>query len=53
MGTLKQLNQMYKMAVWDNKGRQYLPIYGRYGDIIRYGHATEAIDNWLNQRRQT
>lgn len=48
MGKFEFLNKMYKMAVWDNEGRQYLPVQDYDGQISHYARATEAIEVWLH-----
>ena len=40
----KRLCQMHRLAVWDNKGREYLPLYGYDWQIEAYAPAKEAID---------
>ena len=39
----KRLQQMFLMAVWDETGRQYLPVHGYDGQISHYALAPEAL----------
>ena len=52
----QQLEHMYKLAVWDNHGRMYMPVYSdnevvayaRTGEALHactYDHAKEIISN--------
>lgn len=39
-----QLLQMYRMAVWDNAGRMYLPVWDYENkEITNYARANEAL----------
>jgi hypothetical protein len=45
---------MHSLAVWDNKGHQYLPIFDRNWEHVEmYAPALEAeeinINNWLSK----
>jgi hypothetical protein len=47
------LVRMYSMSVWDEKGRQFLPIFDyEWRDVMGYQRADEAItnntQNWIN-----
>lgn len=42
----KLLFQMFRLAVWDNDGRQYLPLFGYDGQIEAYAPAEEAINTF-------
>ncbi len=44
----KRLLQMYKLAVWDASGRMYMPLYGYDGEIVAYGRAEDAIEQWID-----
>ncbi len=46
IGMVDRLIQMYRMSVWDSKGRQYLPVYGYDGQITNYAPAREALEHW-------
>lgn len=58
MKTLGQmLEAMYRLAVWDNKGRQYLPVWDyEWRDVENYMPAEEAIVHnvtlWLNDEKE-
>lgn len=40
----KRLYTMYKLAVWDRNGMQYLPVWGYSGGITHYARAREALE---------
>lgn len=43
-GLSAMLIRMYSMSVWDNQGRQYLPVFDyEWRDIMGYTRADEAI----------
>ncbi len=39
---LNRLNKMISMAVWDNQGRMYMPVWGYDNRISHYARAKEA-----------
>ncbi len=53
MNMLHRLTKMFAMAVWDNQGRQYLPVWGYDRKISNYARAHEAIEifnrTWLEE----
>ena len=43
----KQLEQMYRLAVWDQQGRMYMPVYSKIsGAIELYAPAQAALRKW-------
>lgn len=40
--------RMFKLSVWDNEGRQYLPEFDADGNVVRYALAQQAIDSLNN-----
>ena len=38
-----RIMKMYALAVWDNHGRMYMPIWGYDGEISHYALAIEAL----------
>jgi len=40
---MHMLELLFALAVWDRKGRQYLPVFGYDGQIEAYAPAKEAI----------
>lgn len=47
------LTRMYELSVWDNKGRQYLPVFDyAWRDVMAYCRANTAIvantTGWIN-----
>lgn len=55
MKTLQEmLERMYRLSVWTNEGKQYLPIFDyEWRDVTSYVPAEEAIIHnttlWLNE----
>ena len=45
---LDRLNQMYRMAVWSERGTMYMPLYDYDGQIVAYGRALDALELWEN-----
>ncbi len=43
MDIVERASKMFAMAVWDNQGRQYLPVWGYDDEISHYDRATDAI----------
>jgi len=42
----EELERMYRLAVWDNEGRQWLPVMGYGGQVEVYMRAQAALDIW-------
>ena len=42
----RRLVQMYKMAVWSADGRMYMPLYGYNDEVVAYGTAQQALDQF-------
>ena len=40
----KQLLLMYKLAVWDNNGRMYMPLFGYDNQVEAYAPARSALN---------
>ncbi len=43
---MERMVQMYRMSVWDHKGRMYMPVYDYGGQICAYMRAEEALEIW-------
>ncbi len=43
---MERLLQMYRLAIWDRRGRMYMPVYGYDGLITNYARAWEAMSYW-------
>lgn len=43
MHIVNRMFHMFYMAVWDNEGRMYLPVWGYDDQISHYAQAREAI----------
>ena len=50
MNLLQQLEKMYQMAVWDSRGRMYMPLFYKNKVVVytRTGPALEACMNTHN-----
>ncbi len=46
------LIRMFHLAVWDNAGRQYLPVFDYDGSVMVYARAYEAIKTNTNEWTQ-
>ncbi len=53
MNRFDTLIKMFNLAVWDNRGRMYLPVWGYDGEISNYDRAEGAINTfnrtWLEE----
>lgn len=52
----EMLETMYRLAVWDSEGRQYLPVWDyEWRHVTNYVPAEEAIKtnlrNWINDEK--
>lgn len=43
---LRRLEQMYELAVWNDHGTMFMPLYGYDGQIVAYEYASDAIEAW-------
>ena len=46
MNMFERLAKMFALAVWDNQGRMYLPVWGYDDEISHYDRATGAINTF-------
>ncbi len=51
---MKRLLQLVKLAVWDNEGHMYAPVWGYGDEIMFYAPYREAVDLfniWVKENR--
>lgn len=45
----KQLDLMHRLAVWDRRGAEWMPIFDRDGEVYAYARAYFASQDWIIQ----